>query len=488
MKFRDLPIQRKLMVIIVGTSGVVLLLTCTAFLAYDVLTFRRSAVRQLSTLGEVIAANSTAVLAFDNVDDATEVLGALKAERHIVVAALYDKQDRLFARYPAGAADLEFPAKLQPDGYRLAGGSLVGFTPVVQVKGSRRLGTLYLRSDMEALNERLKLYGGIAGLIVGVLSLVAYALSRRLQQQISRPILALAETARAVSTRRDYSVRAGKPGEDEIGLLTDAFNHMLEQIEERTLALQRSYDEVEARVRDRTAELEKANNELEAFASSVSHDLRTPLRAITGLAEILLKSPAGGLTDEARRCVGLIHRGSCEMDQLIDSIMAFSRLGHQAPTRQSVDLEALSAEVFRDLAGSRPAGEVEFHVQLLAPVSGDPALLRQVLVNLLANALKFSRRRHPAIIEVGMMAPEEAGEAVYFVRDNGVGFDMDQADRLFGMFQRLYHPEEFEGSGVGLAMVRRIIERHGGRVWAESEPGAGATFYFALPTSAAELP
>ncbi len=485
MRFRDLPIQRKLMVILFGTSGVVLLLTCTAFLAYDVLTFRRSAVRQLSTLGEVIAANSTAVLAFDNADDATEVLGALKAERHVVAAALYDNQGRLFARYPAGAAESFYPGHLQPDGYRFAGGYLVGYTPVVQVKGTRRLGTLYLRSDMEALAERLRLYAGIAALIVAVLSLVAYALSRKLQQQISRPILALAETARAVSTRRDYSVRAGQAGEDEIGLLTAAFNHMLEQIQERTLALQRSYEEVEARVRERTGELEKANNELEAFASSVSHDLRTPLRAITGLAEILLKSPPEGLTDEARRCVALIHRGSCEMDQLIDSIMAFSRLVHQVPTRQSVDLEALSGEVFRDLTAGRPAGEVKFKVQMLAPTSGDPALLRQVLVNLLANALKFTRGRQPAVIEVGMMSPEEAGEAVYFVRDNGVGFDMDQADRLFGMFQRLYHAEEFEGSGVGLAMVRRIIERHGGRVWAESEPGEGATFYFALPTPAA---
>jgi len=485
MQFRNLPIQRKLMTIIFGTSGVVLLLTCTAFLGYDLLTFRRSAVRQLSTLGEVIAANSTAVLAFDNADDATEVLGALKAERHIIAAALYDEQNRLFARYPAGVAAGEFPTQLQPDGYRFADSHLVGFTPVVQVKGSRRLGTLYLRSDMEALNERLRLYGGIAGLIVVVLSLVAYALSRKLQQQISRPILALAETAKAVSTRRDYSVRAGKLGEDELGLLTDAFNHMLEQIQERTLALQRSYDEVEARVRDRTAQLETANKELEAFASSVSHDLRTPLRAISGLAEILLKSPENALTTEARRCVALIYRGSCEMDQLIDSIMAFSRLGHQAPVRQAVDLEALCRDVFRDLIGDRSVEEVDFRMAPLAPASGDPALLRQVLVNLLANALKFTRGSRPAVIEVGMVPPEEEGEVVYFVRDNGVGFDMNQADRLFGMFQRLYHSEEFEGFGVGLAMVRRIIERHGGRVWAEAEPGAGATFYFALPAAGA---
>ena len=482
MRFRNLPIQRKLMAIILGPSAVVLVLTCTAFLGYELVTFRQSSVRQLSTLGEIIATNSTAVLAFDNADDATEIMGALKAERHIVAAALYDKRGRLFAHYPANGADTLFPVAPQADGYRFTDGYLVGFSPVIQVKGSQRLGTLYLRSDLEAMYERLRLYGGIAVAIITILSLVAYTLSRKLQQQISRPVIALAEIARAVSERRDYSVRAGgKVGADELGLLTDAFNHMLEEIQKQNLALQRSHEELEVRVSDRTAELEVANKELEAFASSVSHDLRTPLRAITGLAEILVKTPAAALTPEARRCAELIHRGSGEMDQLIDSIMDFSRLGHQAPLRQEVDLARLCHEVFRDLTAGRAARPVVFTVQPLAKVSGDPALLRQVMVNLLANALKFTRLAEPAVIEVGMSRSEGNASPIYFVRDNGVGFDMEQADRLFVMFQRLYHREEFEGSGVGLAMVRRIIERHGGQVWAEAEPGLGATFFFTLP-------
>jgi signal transduction histidine kinase len=469
------------MVLMLGTSMLVLVLTCTAFLGYDVYAFRQTSVRQLATLGDIVATNSTAVLAFDNADDATEILSALKAERHITAAALYDKRGRLFARYPAGRPVTGFPAAPQDDGYRFGGGYLTGYTPVVQVRGSQRLGTLYLQSDMEAMYARLRLYGGIALLIAVVLSLLAYVLSRKLQQQISRPILALAETARAVSTQRDYSVRALKLGDDELGLLTEAFNHMLEQIQQQNLALQRANDELEARVRDRTAELAAANKELEAFASSVSHDLRTPLRAINGLAEILLKNPPGELTPEARRCITLIHRGSSEMDQLIDSIMAFSRLSHEAPARQEIDLAALSHEVFRDLAGGKPTQRVEFRVQPLGKVSGDPTLLRQVLVNLLSNALKFTRASKPAVIEVGRTESDDPAGPVYFVRDNGVGFDMEQADRLFVMFQRLYHSEEFEGTGVGLAMVRRIIERHGGEVWAESEPGEGATFFFTLP-------
>jgi light-regulated signal transduction histidine kinase (bacteriophytochrome) len=307
-------------------------------------------------------------------------------------------------------------------------------------------------------------------------------ISRKLQGQISGPILALAETAQAVSTQRDYSVRARKLGEDELGLLTEAFNHMLEQIQQQNLALQRSHEELEARVQDRTAELEAANKDLEAFASSVSHVLRTPLRAIKGLVEILLKNPAAELTPEAQRCVTLVHRGTCEMEQLIDSIMAFSRLGYETPARAPVDLAALGREVFRDLTDGQPERALVFEVGALTPVSADPVLLRQVLVNLFANALKFTRNARPARIEFGMESSGYGEPPVYFVRDNGVGFDMEQAEELFVMFKRLTHTEGYEVSGGGLAMVRRIIERHGGQVWAESSGlGGGATFFFTLP-------
>ena len=321
--FRDTPIQRKLMTMILVTSGVVLLLTCAAFVGYELLTYRRAAVQQLATLGEIIAAESTGAVAFDNQRDATEILAALKAERHIVAACLYDKQGKVFSRYPADAATDVFPSGPQADGYRFVAGHLVGFTPLVQVKGSDRLGTLYLSSDMEAMYERLRLYGGIAMLVIFFASLVAYALSRALQRQISQPILALAETARAVSDRHDYAVRASKHGEDELGVLTDAFNHMLAQIQEQNEVL-------EKRVRERTMELESANNELEAFCSSAAHDLRTPLRTITGFADILLDPRANVSLAEAQRHIRLIRDGSGQMTELINDLLAFSRLGRQA--------------------------------------------------------------------------------------------------------------------------------------------------------------
>lgn len=477
MPFQDKPIRQKLMTIILATCGVVLLLTCTAFLAYEFLTFRQAALGQLSTLGEIVAANSTGVLAFENQKDATEILGALRAEHHIVAASLYDQQGRLFARYPADAPETAFPTAAGEDGYRFEGSYLVGAAPVVQVKG-QRLGTLYLKSDMEAMYERLRLYGGVAVLVILLASLVAYVLSRKLQRQISEPIFALAETAKAISNRGDYTVRARKRGEDELGVLTDAFNHMLARIQEQNEVL-------EKRVRERTAELELANDELEAFCSSAAHDLRTPLRAITGLADILLDSRANVPPADVRRYIQLIRNGSGEMSELIYALLEFSRLGRQAISRDTVDLNQLCLDAYRDLEGERGGRKVELRLQTLPQADGDRALLRVVFNNLLSNALKYTRPRDVAVIEVGLAPGQDSGGPVYFVRDNGVGFDLDDAARLFGVFQRLHHAHEFEGTGVGLATVRRIVERHGGRIWAEAVPDQGATFFFTLPPHAA---
>ena len=471
--FRDQPIRRKLMTMILVTSGVVLALTCSAFIGYELLTYRNTALRQLATLGEIIAAESTGAVAFDNQRDATEILAALKADRHIVAACLYDQQGHVFSRYPAEAPESGFPPAPQADGYRFEGGRLVGFTPLVQVKGRERLGTLYLCSDMEAMNERLRLYAGITGLVVVIASLVAYALSRALQRQVSSPILALAETAEAVSERQDYSVRAGKHGDDELGVLTEAFNHMLAQIGEQNELL-------EKRVAERTEELEAANDELEAFCSSAAHDLRTPLRTITGFADVLL-DPRGKIPPEtAQRYIRMIRDGSGQMNELITALLTFSRLGRQALARQSVDLNELCRLAYADLAAERTGRSVEFRLGDMPDTDGDPALLRVVFTNLIANALKYTRPRNPAIIEIGVTAAAGPGSPVYFVRDNGVGFDMRDAEKLFGVFQRLHHAHEFEGTGVGLATVRRIIDRHGGRIWAEAAPDAGAAFFFTL--------
>jgi PAS domain S-box-containing protein len=238
-------------------------------------------------------------------------------------------------------------------------------------------------------------------------------------------------------------------------------------------------EELEQRVKMRTAQLEAANQELESFSYSVSHDLRAPLRAIDGFSRILLQDHTDGLDSEGQRLLGIIRVNTRKMDQLIDDLLAFSRLGRQEVRVTDLDMQKLVQEVveeFQDDLGSRT---VQWDFQPLPATRADRSLMRQVWVNLLGNALKFTRSRNPAVIEVGCRP--EADEDVYYVKDNGVGFDMKYAQKLFGVFQRLHREAEFEGTGVGLALVQRIVQRHGGRTWAEGQVNGGATFYFALP-------
>jgi signal transduction histidine kinase len=227
--------------------------------------------------------------------------------------------------------------------------------------------------------------------------------------------------------------------------------------------------ELEAKVRERTAELE-------SFSYSVSHDLRAPLRAIDGYARMLDEDYASRLDAEAQRLIGVVRANARRMGQLIDDLLAFSRLGRQEPARSRLDMNGLAREVANELRGAR---ELSMHFSQLPPAKADPALMRQVWLNLIGNALKYSAKKPDARVEVG--GREEAQENLYWVRDNGAGFDMRYAEKLFGVFQRLHRPEEFEGTGVGLAIVQRIVTRHGGRVWAQGKPGEGACFFFSLP-------
>ena len=240
--------------------------------------------------------------------------------------------------------------------------------------------------------------------------------------------------------------------------------------------VKRQAEEMELRVSERTAELEAANRELESFSYSVSHDLRAPLRAIDGYGRMLEEDYAAKLDAEGLRLLAVIRKSSLRMGVLIDDLLEFSRLGRKPLDRAAVDMEALARDAWTELGAS---AAVQLTIGALPSANGDPALLRQVWINLLSNALKYSARQPSPRIEV---AGERAGaDLVYRVSDNGAGFDMRYYDKLFRVFQRLHREDEFPGTGVGLAIVQRIITRHGGRVWAEAEVGKGAKFSFALP-------
>jgi len=237
--------------------------------------------------------------------------------------------------------------------------------------------------------------------------------------------------------------------------------------------------ELEQRVAERTAQLEAANKELEAFCYSVSHDLRGPLRGIGGYARILQEDFQEKLNDEGKRVLSVIQSETQRMGRLIDELLGFSRLGRQQMKSSQLDLTALTQSVFQELIGRSSDPAPQLKLDPLPPASGDETLMRQVFVNLLSNAIKFTRHRKLPVIEIG--ARSDAGHNTYYVRDNGVGFDPKYADKLFGVFQRLHRHDEFEGTGVGLALVQRIIHRHGGHIWAEAKLNEGATFYFTLP-------
>jgi signal transduction histidine kinase len=241
--------------------------------------------------------------------------------------------------------------------------------------------------------------------------------------------------------------------------------------QERDLA-----ETLEERVQERT-------EELESFTYSVSHDLRTPLRAIDGYAQLLRKHHAGQLDEEGRRFLDLVYQNTQRMGALIDDLLTLSRLGRRELERDHVDVAALAQEAYDELCQARPdrCDAVSLTVQSLPDAVGDRSMIRHVLTNLLSNALKFAQDEDPPRIEVGTTNPD--GKPVFFVRDNGVGFDPEYADKLFGVFERLHDEDAFEGTGVGLALVERIVRRHGGSVWAEGRPGEGATIYFTLPQS-----
>jgi len=272
--------------------------------------------------------------------------------------------------------------------------------------------------------------------------------------------------------------------------------HLEEIVRERTTELNKRISEVEQlnnammnlmedhrisdeRLKITTQQLAAANKDLDAFAYSVSHDLRTPLRTIIGFSRIFIEDYGDKLDEEGQRKLNIIQNSAQDMGQLIYDLLAFSRLGRKAMSMSAINMGQLAEEVFERLRLNASGQAVRLNIQALPPAYGDRNLIREVFVNLISNAIKFTKPSEVAVVEIS--GKTEGKEILYSVKDNGVGFDMKYADKLFQVFQRLHSTEEFEGTGVGLSLVQRIIHRHGGRVWAEGKLNEGATFYFTLP-------
>ena len=473
---RDMPINRKLMVIIVLTSGLALLLSGVGIVVSDTVLYRALIRRDMNALAQIVADNSTAALAFKNAQDAEETLASLRARPSVVQACIFAEDGRVFARYGRPGASSECPETTEADSERFTGDRLLIFRSIIL--DNKKVGSLYFENDLSLIAARQKLFSVLVGGIALASMLVSFILSSRLRRVIAQPIALLSGSARAVSETKDYSIRAEKQTEDEMGLLVDSFNEMLDNIQQRDVDLRKAHDELEQRVIERTAQLEAVNKELEAFTYSVAHDLRAPLRHIDAFSRILAEEARPHLPPQSIQYLERILQAARQMGQLVDDLLNLSRVSRKELSLQTTGLNSVVEEV---LAGLRPEIEkrqIEWKVGKLPFVEADPALLKQVFANLLSNAVKYTRPRDHAVIEVGSLTSN--GESSVFVRDNGVGFNMKYAEKLFGIFQRLHRQEDFEGTGIGLATVQRIIHKHGGHVWAEAELDKGATFYFTL--------
>ena len=480
--FSPKTISGKLTRINLLVSGVVLLLAFLSFLAYDLYSLRQSLINSLNTEAEIIGENSVTALLFDDPDAAQNTLSALRGSPHILSALIVRPNGEVFARY---ARNKEAPTitTLKPggddsDGYwSQSAGLLVRHSIVFQGKPA---GSVYLLAATRDIAQRAKQFGLISAFILLLCFLGAIFATSSIRHLVTDPLSDLAATAKMVTRDQDYSVRAPlTQSEDELAVLMRAFNDMLQQIQDRDRALQESRSVLERRVQERTAELTVANKELEAFSYSVAHDLRGPLQQITNISYLLQNSFERGDSGDGSKLVDKIFEGSGRMSQLIDDLLNLSRATSTPLNRQAIDLSEMARSIGVTLAAESKDRHVEFVVADGAHVIGDEGLMCLVMENLLRNAWKYTSKKENARIEFGFR--DESQGTVFFVRDNGVGFNPQYIDRLFRPFQRLHSQSEFVGTGVGLATVQRILARHGGKIWAQGVVGNGATFSFTVP-------
>ncbi len=508
--FRNISIRRKLALTMTTASGLALGMACVSFVTYEYISFRNDVAHQLESMANIIGANSTAALSFDDRDSAREILAALRFQKSVAHAWLFDTRGKVFAEY--GRKDPAKPnrePRIRPVGIYYDDNGLWVYQ-AVRLQGSGTIGTVILHSNLEELYLRIMDYVIAASFIAALAVMAAFLIGRKLQQSVVTPILDLADVARKVSQEHDYSVRARKATNDELGTLVSGFNEMLTQIQQQDQALRAARDELEDRVRARTMELEKeieqrtraqqelndtaeelsrSNRELEQFAYAASHDLQEPLRKVQAFGDRLCSVYAERLDDRGRDYIARMQNAACRMQTLINDLLTFSRVTTKVEPFTSVDLNRVIRDVLSDMEVSIEETGAKVETGTLPTINADPTQMRQVFQNLIGNALKYRSPERSPLISITARSldanhrtcpPENAAWWEIMVQDNGIGFDQKYAERVFEVFQRLHGRGQYEGSGVGLAVVRKIITRHQGVISARSSPGKGACFIINL--------
>jgi signal transduction histidine kinase len=486
------PLRLRLFATVLATTLVALALAGGALLVLELRSHRQALTGELDTTAAIVGHNLSEPLISGRADSARQALGALAARSDVVSACLYDGEGTLFADYRRAGG--RCPPSAEPATAGFAGNRLVLYHPVT-VPG-QPCGTLRMEATLAALERQARLSALVLLLVLSAAQLASLLLTAPLRRLVSRPILQLAGTAPTVAQSDDDTGRAREPSAPP--LASWAFNRMLARVdgavlerkkaEEQLLALEATLEE---RVAERTAtaerraaELERSNEELELFAAMASHDLQEPLRTVACYAQLVRRRLGNRMDPESEVDFDRVLAGVRRMKALIDNLLSYARVGKQALKRAPVDLGVVVDSALADLTVAVAESGAQVTHDPLPTVWGDQAQLIQVVRNLVSNAIRF-RGEAPPRIHIGAVSDQGEARWQISVHDNGIGIDPRYKERIFGIFQRL-HGGDRPGNGVGLAICRKTIERHGGQIWVDSTPGQGSTFYFTLPAGTAD--
>ncbi len=488
MKFSEIKIKHKIVLLVMLISSFVLVLSGAALFGFINYNMKNRLAQEMLVDSEVLSNNCNIALAFNSKDDIEKTLDFLRSKKSIVYAGIYDSQGVLFGRYFGPDQDFSVvPAELKPEGYYFTDDYLTVYKGIVL--DEEIIGTLVIRSNLDPLYRVTKsvMAGTVVILIVGLG--LCYLLSIEFQSIISSPILKLSVAAKKISQSKDFSVRVLVHSGGEIGELIDSFNHMLEQIQARDEALidanQTLKDEVAQRMKTEQGlieyqeKLSKSNQELQDFAYVASHDLREPLRKIIAFGEILIETLGPKLEEDDKDSLELMIDGANRLNNMIEALLTYSRVTTRGGNFESVDINKVVEEL-KNFELSVRIEETNAEVvmpETLPCIEGDPTQIRQLMQNLIANALKYQKKDTISKVEIGSSDTKD-GMVRIEVRDNGIGIKENQAGGIFAMFKRLHSKQEYEGTGIGLAVCKKIVERHGGEIGVESTYGEGSTFWF----------